>query len=221
MSNFYIVFLFFCMTLGIFFYKDSVSNVLLSKVDVRSSETISLKSAQSDINSIPVKLLSASCNDGNYDDCMALSSLYVDNGEDILNLAAKVLVVPCNNNHKEACSMLSKMYSNNVRVKSSRQSYIRYSNKACRLGDSDSCYSLGMQYYKGNENYIPVDHLKALLLFNKACEGSKLEACDSMATIYADGGLGIGKNIKLAKSLFKTNCDLGYESSCVKLSKIK
>lgn len=208
------------MVLGGFFYRDSISHALLPKIGSHNTEIINLKTAQSDIHSIPVKLLSASCNDGNYDDCVSLSSLYVDNGEDILTLAAKVLVTPCNNNHKEACKILSKIYSNDIKIKSSRQSYIRYSNKACKLGDADSCYSLAMNYYKGSSN-IPTDHLKALLLFNKACEGNKLEACDSMAAIYVNGGMGISKNIKLSKSILKMNCDLGYEPSCLKLSAIK
>lgn len=221
MNNFHTVLLFFSLVLAGFFYKDSISNALLPKIGAHGTEIINLKAAQSDINSVPVKLLSASCNDGNYDDCISLSSLYIDNGEDILNLAAKVLVAPCNNSYKEACSMLSKMYSKNIKVKSNRQSYIRYSNKACKLGDADSCYDLGMQYYKGNGHYIHMDHLKALLLFNRACENHNLQACDNMATMYAEGGLGISKNIKLAKSFFKQSCDLGYEPSCVKLAKIK
>ena len=221
MVNFYIALLFFCMVLAGVFYKDSMSYALISNVGTHHTDVVNIKSAQSDINSIPVKLLSASCGDGNYDDCIALSSIYIENSKDILNLATKALITPCNNHYKEACKMLSKIYSNDIKVKSSRQSYIRYSNKACKLGDAYSCYDLGMQYHKGNSSYIPVDNSKALLLFDKACKAGKLEACDSIATIYIEGGLGISKNIKLAKSLFKINCNLGYEPSCSKISKIK
>ncbi len=77
---------------------------------------------------------------------------------------------------------------------------------------------LGMFAYADNvtgglEAYNNGEKLKALEIWNKACDNGDAKACFSAGFIYLNGN-GVTQDKVLAKKLFKKACDGGSASGC-------
>ncbi|RDU64803.1 tetratricopeptide repeat protein [Helicobacter sp. MIT 14-3879] len=160
--------------------------------------------------------LKNSCENGNVDDCINLALKYIES-KDFLS-AIKVVIVPCERKNAKSCAILADIYSGVDGVEKSIPLFIAYATRACDYGDVDSCYSLGVKYYRGVD--LKEDIKKSFDLFKKSCDNGKVEGCNNLAVIYNNGANGISKNTKLAKDIFKKACDNGYKPSCKNLSKI-
>ena len=90
------------------------------------------------------------------------------------------------------------------------KSSIQFKN-SCEDGNMNSCYALGVLYYKGNgvTKNIP----KAIELFEKSCIGNELNVCMYLAYLYKNGK-SVEKNNFKAKRLFYKACKLGSKMGC-------
>ena len=74
--------------------------------------------------------------------------------------------------------------------------------KACNIGNMDSCGLLGDLYYFGHG--VDQDYEQTRLLDKQACDGGSMESCGNLGYLY-EKGLGGSKNDTMARSLYR-NC---------------
>lgn len=107
-------------------------------------------------------------------------------------------------------------------------SYVDFADKACDLGDADSCYSLAFAYDpdEGDEGFEP-DLGKFLYYLDKSCTLGDYPDCENLSEIYSDGDI-VERNTLLAqnykdKSLYakvksnaenKSKCEAGDAVAC-------
>ena len=56
----------------------------------------------------------------------------------------------------------------------------------CDAGDFDACYKLGNKFRFGEDANIPKDLDRAVLLFQKACDGEIARSCSWLGMIYLE-----------------------------------
>jgi TPR repeat protein len=86
-----------------------------------------------------------------------------------------------------------------------------FHEKACDLGETDSCVSIGLYYRTGYE--IKQDEKKALALYKKACDKGNMEGCWSFGFMY-EYSEGLEIDVKKANEFYKKSCDGGYAEGC-------
>ena len=59
------------------------------------------------------------------------------------------------------------------------------SYNSCNESEAESCFSLGMMYYRGDG--VRKDHFKAIEYFRKACDLSNEAGCKNYATLKNQG----------------------------------
>lgn len=108
------------------------------------------------------------------------------------------------------------------------QALLHY-EKACKGGSLSGCVRLGNLYLEGNK--VPKDHLKAVQIYSKACETKELASWEgreaywksscyrNLASLY-ENGEGLSTEKAHAATYYRKACDLGDESSCIKLGLI-
>lgn len=92
----------------------------------------------------------------------------------------------------------------------------KYYEIGCNKGNGDavqaeSCYNLGLMYYKGEG--VRQDYYKAAKLYKKACDMKYGDACNNLGVLYGKG-LGVRQNLSTAKHYFGKACDLGNQVGC-------
>jgi TPR repeat protein len=87
--------------------------------------------------------------------------------------------------------------------------------KACNLGNTDSCGLLGDLYYYGNGG-VAQDYEQTRLLDKQACDGGSIESCGNLGSLY-EKGLGGARNYTAARSLYKKACNGGSIPRCSSL----
>ncbi len=88
--------------------------------------------------------------------------------------------------------------------------------KACKLGDGESCNSIGYSY-EYEKRGLAKDLIKAVIFYKKACDLNNGWGCNNLGHSYQDGEGGLQKNIFKGIELFKRACDLNNGSGCTSL----
>ena len=112
---------------------------------------------------------------------------------------------------KGACSDLAKYYYNGIGVRQDFTKALQYNNKACDLGNGDSCAFAGIQYYYGEGTKKDLN--RVIKLWTKSCELESAAGCVGLGAMYHNG-IGIKQNLSKAKALFGKACDLGEQGGC-------
>lgn len=86
------------------------------------------------------------------------------------------------------------------------------SDKACRLGDKDSCYSAGFLYVNKSYN-LPQNLKNARGYFAKACDLNDAESCYLVGDMRAQG-VGNDQDLWSAFDAFDKGCRLGENRAC-------
>lgn len=83
--------------------------------------------------------------------------------------------------------------------------------RACELGSSYGCSSLGIMYFFGHG--LPKDHVRSTALYAKACEAEDSYGCLALGEAYLDGD-GIEADEARGVELLKWACDHEQSSGC-------
>lgn len=209
---------------ALFLYKDTIMNLVgfASPSDDGFADLDSIPSIQTpqEVAPIPnnnIRITSSNCSKDNAGACLDSAKKYMSE-KDTAN-ALGVLTRGCEYQNAESCAMLANMYNDDNIMPKSQYLYLGYIDKACALGSMESCYDLGVAYYRGDD-LAKKDFKKSSELFQRVCDSGRMEGCNNLAVIYNNGGAGIKKDLKLARSLFDRACKSGYEPSCSNLKKV-
>jgi len=88
--------------------------------------------------------------------------------------------------------------------------------KACNLGNADSCGLLGDFYFYGYGG-VDQDYKQTRLLDKQACEWGSIESCGNLGLLY-EKGQGGAKDYALARTLYKKACNGGSTGSMARCS---
>jgi TPR repeat protein len=83
--------------------------------------------------------------------------------------------------------------------------------KACNLGNADSCGLLGDFYFYGYGG-VDQDYKQTRLLDKQACEWGSIESCGNLGQLY-EKGLGGSRDYIAARALYKKACNGGSSGS--------
>ena len=83
--------------------------------------------------------------------------------------------------------------------------------KACNLGNADSCGLLGDFYFYGYGG-VEQDYKQTRLLDKQACEWGSIESCGNLGQLY-EKGLGGSRDYATARALYKKACNGGSAGS--------
>ena len=92
------------------------------------------------------------------------------------------------------------------------------SDNSCNESEAESCFSLGMMYYRGDG--VRKDHFQAIEYFRKACALDDSLGCVYLAVMYTNGE-GVRQNKSKALELFGKACDLKSEIGCNNYATLK
>jgi len=87
--------------------------------------------------------------------------------------------------------------------------------KACNLGRSSACYSLGLSYDNGNG--VEQDYQKAIRVYTNACDDDEISACYNLGVLYSEGR-GTITNEKKALELYDKGCSENDMDSCFNMA---
>lgn len=91
----------------------------------------------------------------------------------------------------------------------------------CNNGNKQSCVTLGMLYYTGQDKDIKINVKKAQRFFKKACNKKSALGCYYLAITHLRGGKGVKKSDKKAMYDFARGCHLGNMLSCDQYRKLE
>jgi pimeloyl-ACP methyl ester carboxylesterase len=86
---------------------------------------------------------------------------------------------------------------------------------SCDGGNAADCVTLGVMYAQGRG--LPESKIRAVALYQQACEQEHLAGCNNLASAYASGS-GVRKDESRAAALYQRVCDAGGAVSCVNLA---
>ncbi len=190
-----------------------------------------------------IKLLSKSCDGGEFNACVNLGYIYVFSFSVKQNFVKgySLLKKACDANNSKGCILLgnsiiqeeSNLWYNFQKNKTPtpkdikehrkrRDVGVNYFKKACKIGSSAGCDNLGEAYWNyvqknGGIKKFPKLANKAFDALGKACEMKNLRSCMQLGYIYENMDK---KHISLAAKLYKKACDIGYTKACKKYSKL-
>lgn len=67
------------------------------------------------------------------------------------------------------------------------------------------------------ERGVTPDMARAIVLYQKACDGGAADACNDLGALYEDGSGGLTQDLALAVALFRKACDGGSADGCSNL----
>jgi len=85
----------------------------------------------------------------------------------------------------------------------------------CSKGEADDCLELGARYLRG-EAGVTKDETKAASLFQTACDGGSITACELYGKMLRDGR-GVPKDEAKAEALLGKACSVGAGGACTAL----
>ena len=123
--------------------------------------------------------------------------------------ALQIYANACQQNDAQSCHQQAQLQfqvdqSATVLVQELRQ-------RACDLDMVESCGHLGIV-----RSDIDQDHVSAVKLFTKACEGGYMDSCNRLAVLFQKG-LGVEQNLQQAKELYQQACEKEEVRACVNL----
>src|SRR5438552_27958 len=97
--------------------------------------------------------------------------------------------------------------------------------QACRGGDTQACFTVGMHYLGNMDNAPNVE--RSMPFFTNACDGGVGKACVgsvgnacSMLGVMYQNGTGVTQDIARSLSYYTKGCDLGASLSCQQRDKL-
>lgn len=141
----------------------------------------------------------------------AISELKTSNPQ----IGVKLLENACLKDINDSCYLLGALYLKGKFVKKDTTKFFELINKACDLDHKEACYTVALEYYRGN-NSIKVDTVKAIDYYDKSCSLGYHAACHSLGYIY-DANEDMKRDISKAKKYYKEGCSLDNEFSCYRL----
>ena len=117
-----------------------------------------------------------------------------------------------------SCNVLAKHYYNGWGVRQDFVKALQYFNKACDLGNGNSCAGAGSQYYDGEGTKKDLN--RAIKLLTKSCELESAVGCSMLGAMYVITGEGVKQNLSKAKEIFGKACDLGNQDGCDNYKKL-
>lgn len=98
-----------------------------------------------------------------------------------------------------------------LRVTARLEDALAFLEPRCTKGAAESCYELGMLYFRGRG--VPEDKVRAAGLFQKACDAGALAGCTALGWAHATGA-GMAKDAAKAAALYQSACDAGELGAC-------
>ena len=96
-----------------------------------------------------------------------------------------------------------------------QKSVDRALQKACDVGTMEACLDLGNRYrdrYRDGEG-IPQDFARVVSLYEQACKGGEMLACNNLGVRYHRGE-GVVRDMDRAVGLYQQACDGGAMPGC-------
>lgn len=162
-------------------------------------------------------LYAKSCNKNKQvNSCFNLAKLYRQNN-DIPNTMS-YLDKSCEYDYAEACSILADTYYRGYKeLQKNIYKAADLYEKACKLGNYDSCANIGYLYSVGEG--VWTDKKQAVHYYQIACAQNHPVACSNLAVLYHNGE-GVDKNFKEAAKFLEQACVMQHGKSCALLSKL-
>ena len=94
--------------------------------------------------------------------------------------------------------------------------------QACRGGDTQACFTVGMHYLGNMDNAPNVE--RSMPFFTKACDGGVGKACFALGGIFQTAvstGLSFPNDLPRAKELFQRACSAGFEPGCTRVTQLQ
>ncbi len=126
--------------------------------------------------------LAQSCQSGDPAACAALGDLYSDSASPFADWseALRLMGTACEAGEIEACGKAAGMLGGGSRrlAQDDADRVMRWSLKACDMGDAQQCEILGERLVRGD--VLPPDRRRGLELASLACEGGRRIACETL-----------------------------------------
>jgi TPR repeat protein len=87
--------------------------------------------------------------------------------------------------------------------------------RACLLGQAESCYQVGLSFYYGHDGY-PRDRVNSSHAFSRGCDLGESRSCNNLGDALAYGD-GIGRDAEGAAAAFLKACHYGEALGCANL----
>jgi len=100
---------------------------------------------------------------------------------------------------------------------SSASSFLSY-RKACKEGDINKCYALGVMFLRGDE--VREDYVEAKRYFDKSCKKNHTKSCICLGDMY-ERELGVEKDLKKAKYYYEKAGKLGDGEGYFRISQMQ
>lgn len=88
----------------------------------------------------------------------------------------------------------------------------------CDKNQFESCEIIG-DFYQGKYGRRAPQAKEALPFYDKACRGGLEDACNEIALMYENGGVGVPRDARKARDYFGMACDKGESSACAKVGR--
>ncbi|WP_191337713.1 tetratricopeptide repeat protein [Helicobacter pullorum] len=178
------------------------------------------------------------CKQGNEETCYRAGKMLIadqiNDNEQFSKMDAKVLFgIGCDGGLEKACVEYKKLNEakiltfdelNNKCKSGDAQSCkkaILIEQELCIKGDDQSCFKVGLEYYKGEK--IKQDFLAAYEFFNKVCDKNSgkenLSACTILGVMFVRGE-GVKQNFQKAKEYFDLSCQQREGMGCLNLGRL-
>ncbi|MEZ4223625.1 MAG: tetratricopeptide repeat protein [Polyangiaceae bacterium] len=164
------------------------------------------------------------CDGGHLASCNMLASA-LTRGEDADRTAARELYSKaCTGGYAGACLALASaaerpMLSDDPKAfKPSPTSAFRYTERACKLGNSYGCSQLAKRYIEGSGTLASPE--KGIATLKQQCALGRTNMCVELATHLASDSKAVKKDPAEALKLFKAACERNYSSACVEAGKL-
>lgn len=129
----------------------------------------------------------------------------------------------CDGGSSFGCAQLALMYTDGDGVSANPAKAAALYERACNgsaafdSGAAFGCLNLGVMYINGEGGLSP-DKMKAVTLFQRACDGNNPSGCLNLAIAY-DTGDGVVADRSKARTFYQRACDGGQASACKAIGK--
>jgi TPR repeat protein len=161
-------------------------------------------------------ILTRACTAGGALACNNLGFVYAQGGPEVRDhrQAAELYRRACEAGLELGCTNLSKIHAIGLPL-GDAPGAAEAQKKACDLGDTWSCSSVGWRYFHGRG--VPPDLALAHATSLRACRARDASACALVGEIYWQGGPALERNPARAAEYYGLACDGGVLPSCTNL----
>jgi TPR repeat protein len=128
------------------------------------------------------KLYQRACAAGNEAGCVHLGRAYIE-GRGVplvVEKATALYSAACRSGHAAGCTELARLHLRGEGLMRSPRHAAPLFDRACESGDADACFELGGLHEKG---VLERDTLRTLMLYERACAGGLMPACEGVARV--------------------------------------